>query len=265
MGRLSKLISLQWAFFRASLIADLEFRLNASIQAFNDVLWYLMQIIAFEAIYAQVAHLGTWGLVELRVFLGVLFTVDALYMVFFSRNIYEFSQKVTRGDLDLLLAKPVNSQYLMSCQRMNTTFIFNFVLALCWLFWSLNKLEGGMPWGSLPFLIVLIPMGLLIQYSCSFSFSALSLFTVRSEGMLQLSQMTFRLGMRPDNLYMPWVRYLVLLVIPTGLIASVPTRLLLGPFDPALLAWMVIATVGFLWISSLIWRRGLRFYASAST
>ena len=66
-----------------------------------------MQIILFEALYLHVDSLGGWGIAEMRVFLGVLFLVDAFQMVLFAHNFDVFSEKIVHRDLDLLLLRPV--------------------------------------------------------------------------------------------------------------------------------------------------------------
>ncbi len=38
-------------------------------------------------------------------------------MIILSENLDQFSEKVHKGDLDLLLAKPVNSQFMISLQK----------------------------------------------------------------------------------------------------------------------------------------------------
>ena len=81
---LKKMLSLEWTFFKLSAIADLQVPFNLGLQFVNDILWYTMQIILFEALYLHVDNLGGWGIAEMRVFLGMLFLVDAFQMILFA-------------------------------------------------------------------------------------------------------------------------------------------------------------------------------------
>src|ERR1700722_7760158 len=98
LAALKKVIKLEWALFKLSAIADLQVPFNLGLQFVNDILWFLVQILLFEAIYLHVDTLGGWGIAEMRVFLGVLFFVDAFHMIFFSYNFDTFSERIARRD-----------------------------------------------------------------------------------------------------------------------------------------------------------------------
>jgi ABC-type uncharacterized transport system permease subunit len=70
---------------------------------------------------------------------------------------------------------------------------------------------------------------------------------------------------RPDRIYKGWMRLLLTVALPFGLMASFPTRILLEPFDPWVLAQFLGVLIGFFGLIGLVWRAGLRAYASASS
>jgi ABC-2 type transport system permease protein len=76
----------------------------------TDIFWYIAQITTFEVLFHHTQYIGSWNLEQMRVFLGVVFVVDALYMIILSENLDQFSEKVRKGDLDLLLAKPAKKR-----------------------------------------------------------------------------------------------------------------------------------------------------------
>ncbi|MBX9767816.1 MAG: ABC-2 family transporter protein, partial [Bdellovibrionales bacterium] len=137
MGALRKYLSIYNGLFRASLTADLQFRANFTVRILGDILWYVANIFVFEILFLQTSNLKGWTIEEMRIFLGVLFTVDALWMIFFSENLDQLSEKIRKGDLDLLLSKPVQSQFMMSCQKVSSAYIGNLLLAGFWLWLSL--------------------------------------------------------------------------------------------------------------------------------
>src|SRR4051812_35098284 len=129
MKILKKYLTLFRSFFFVSLIADFEYRLNVFVRMFADCMWYAAQISVFEVLFSHTTRLGGWSVEETRVFLGVLFLVDAVWMLLFSENLDRFSDKVSKGDLDLLLTKPVNSQFMISFQRVSTAYLTNIVIS----------------------------------------------------------------------------------------------------------------------------------------
>lgn len=264
MKKLWKLFTLYTAFFRASLTADLEFRANFVIRIVTDLFWYIAQIASFEVLFLYTDQIGGWTQPQMRVFLGVLFVVDALYMTAFSYNLDTLSESVRKGNLDLLLTKPVSSQFMISCQRVSTAYLGNLALAAGWLVWALLQLEGASLWRLL-WLFLMVPSGALIFYAMRFFFSAMSVIFTRAENLQYLWYHLYRLGLRPDTIYYPWLKLVVLTAIPVGLIASVPARLVLGMANFGLAAWAVAAAAILVWLSTKFWTFTLKHYASASS
>lgn len=264
MKTLQKYFHLFVAFFRASFVADLEYRANFATRIVTDIIWYAAQIITFEALFRVTDQIGSWNLLQMRVFLGVLFFVDALYMILFSENLDRMSEKVRKGELDLLLAKPVSSQFMISCQRVNTAIIGNLILAVSWLAFALNGLPE-FSWLRLLWLLVLVPAGLLSLYAVRFSFCAVALIFTRADNVQYLWYQLYRLGMRPDSIYVPWLKVMILTVLPVAVVASVPSRALLEPPDFALFSWVIVWSFGLLYLSHRFWNYCLKFYGSASS
>ncbi len=257
---MKKMFTLEWSLFKLSAIADLQVPFNLGLQFINDILWYAMQIILFEALYLHFDSLGGWRIAEMRVFLGILFIVDAFQMILFAYNFEVFSEKIARRDLDLLLLKPVSSQQLMTSQKLQCGFILNAMFAFAWLLWSFSLLPGGFPWMRSLLIMVVIPAALSIFYSTRLIFSTIALLIIRAEHFHDLYFSFFKMGQRPDKLYGPGIRYLILLVIPVGMIASFPTRVLVDPTDSFALPALITASVSCLFIANRFWHWSVKRY-----
>lgn len=257
---IKKMLNLEWTFFKLSAIADLQTPFNLGIQFINDILWYTMQIVLFEALYLHVERLGGWGITEMRVFLGVLFLVDAFQMVLFAHNFDTFSEKIVRRDLDLLLLRPVSSQQLMTSQKLQCGFLLNVAFALSWLLWSLSLLPEGFPWFRSLLIFIVVPAALSIFYSTRLIFCTVALLMTRAEHFHELYFTFFKMGQRPDHLYGPGIRYIILLIIPVGMVASFPTRVLVDPADSWALPALLAASSISLLVANLFWRWSVKRY-----
>jgi ABC-2 type transport system permease protein len=185
-------------------------------------------------------------------------------MVVFSNNVDFLSELVRKGNLDLLLTKPVNSQFMISCQRASTAHIGNLLMAVAWLAWAIWD-HGQVPWANLPWLFLLVPAGVMTFYSLRFFFSSFSVIFTRAENLQYLWYHLYKLGLRPDTIYVPWLRFVVLALVPVGLIASAPARLVLGDAGPWLGLWALAAAAILVYLSSRFWAFALSKYASASS
>lgn len=264
MNRLIKYFKIYRGFFRASFIADLEYRANFLTRIATDIFWYLAQIITFETIYSHTDNIGGWTIEHMRVFLGVLFVVDAVYMILFHDNLDRMSERVRKGEMDLLLAKPVSSQFMLSCQRVSTALFGNLMIGTSWLIWSLYSLPS-FQWSRLILLILLIPCGVLALYAMRFIFAASAVIFTKSENLQYLWYQIYKLGMRPDSIYFPWLKFLLLTAFPVGLIASVPAQSLVQTPNGLLIFWTFSWTATLLYLSHRFWRFALKFYSSASS
>lgn len=252
------------ALFRASAISELEFRFNILARIFTDILWYGAQLSVFEVVFRHTSQLNGWTLQTIRVFMGVLFVTDSIFMLFFQTNLDQLGTKIRRGSLDLLLAKPVNSQWFLSVQRVSVPYLGNFFLSSAWLIWALVQVPDFQIHRAL-WLVIMVPCSVLICYSLRFIVATSALFFTQADAITQIWWQLYRLGTRPDSTYPLVLRYTVLTFLPVAFLASVPARFLLGWADP-MLALLGCTVAGLLlWASTWLWKRGLRQYSSASS
>lgn len=257
---LKKTLKLEWILFKLSAIADLQVPFNIGLQFLNDILWYLLQIVLFEALYLHVTDLGGWGIAEMRVFLGVLFLVDAFQMILFSHNFDVFSEKIVNRDLDLLLLRPVSTQQLMTSQKLQCSYLLNAIFAFSWLIWSLTLIPGGFPWLRSLLILIIIPAALAIFYTTRLIFCTVALLMTKAEHFHEFYFTFFKMGQRPDFLYGSGVRYIILMIIPVGMIASVPARVLVDPMDTFALPSLLIMAALFLFIANRFWHWSVKRY-----
>jgi ABC-2 type transport system permease protein len=251
--------------FKVSAMAELEFRLNFVVKIATDVIWYAAQIVLFEILFSHTKNISGWTLDSTRVFMGILFMVDSLFMLFIENNLNQLSSKVKQGDLDLILVKPVSSQFMLSLQKMSPSYIGNLFLVLGWLMWSVTQLPQSVPWARLLILFISVPCALAITYSLRLFFAATAIIFTHSENINYVWYQLYRLGMRPDSIYPTWLRYTVWTLIPVAFIGSVPARLIIeAPNFDLILASIGVASLT-LFLSTRYWRFTLRFYSSASS
>ena len=253
------------AFFRASAVAELEYRFNVVLKVATDVIWYGAQLSVFEILFRHATNIGGWTVDSTRVFMGALFVVDSAWMTLFSQNLDKLSDKVRNGELDLLLAKPVNSQFMLSFQRMSVSYLLNVTLAVAWLGYALSRLPEPPPLWRLPIFAAMAACGLAITYSLRFFFSASAMIFDRAENINYVWYQIYRLATRPDAIYPRALRYLVLTAVPVAFIASVPARAMLEKPNPILFVSAFAIAGALLWLTTRFWVYGLKKYSSASS
>ena len=107
-------IKLWRAFFSNSLSRNMEYKMNFIMDLFIDATFYGSYFFLFSVIFSYVDSLGDFTRDAVIIFLIVTYLTDSIFVFFFGSNTFQVNRMVVRGDLDLLLLRPVNSLFFIS-------------------------------------------------------------------------------------------------------------------------------------------------------
>ncbi len=261
---MKKILQLYAAFFKASLVADMEFRLNFVLLMIAEFVWYFTQIVLYEVIFRHTSFIGDWRLEQMRVFIFLALFVDSIYMILWDSNFVKFNDDVRKGNLDLLLTKPINSMFMLSSQRLSTTHFPCFFITAAGLIWACQQIPG-FQWLNFLWLILLVPSGLSVIFCGRFALNATAILFTRADFLQYIWYSLFRLGLRPDAIYAGILRFVLIFFLPFAMIASVPARFLLEPVNWGLVIWAIVMPVLLFYGLSKYWNFCLKNYSSASS
>jgi ABC-2 type transport system permease protein len=253
------------SFFKVSWMADFEYRLNLIVRVVGEFSWYVAQLSVFEVLYRHSDTISGWDVHGMRVFMGTLFLADVFYMILFMENMDNMASAVKRGDLDLYLTKPIDSQFMVSFRKIAVAYFLNLALILLYLVWAIRQLPGSLSTPQLVSFVILLVSGFISLYAIRFMFATLSVFLHDAGNVQFVWHQLYRLGTRPDPLYPSPLRLIVFTIFPVAFFASVPARVLVEGFDVRLLVAAPLVASVMLVFSHLFWNRALRSYSSASS
>lgn len=262
--KIKKYWSLYQAFFRASFVADVEYRLNFVFLVLAEFVWYSTQLILFEVLFRHTKIIGDWNLDQMRVFIFLVLFVDSIYMILWDQSFSSFTDNVRRGGLDLLLMKPINSMFMLSSQRISVSHIPCFFITGAGFLWALNQIPD-FNWYKIFWLILLIPTGLSVIFCGRFALNSTSIIFTRADFLQYIWYSAFRLGLRPDAIYSGFIRIILIFVIPFAMVASIPARILLEPVEAWMLAWALVLPFTLFYLLMKYWNYCLKHYSSASS
>lgn len=252
-------------FLEMSWMSDMEYRMNMVMRVIAESGWYIAQLSVFEVLYTHTTTISGWDVHGMRVFMGTLFLGDVIYMILFMENLENFFSLIRRGDLDQLLTKPIDSQFMVSMKKVSTAYLINLVGICVYLGWAIHSLPQTLSALQLSAFFISMFFGVILVYSLRFMFMSLILVMQDAGNIHFLWHQLFRLATRPDPLYPFYLRIIVMTILPLAFFASVPSRVLVEGFDWRLcLASAVIALVS-LALSHTLWNRALKRYSSASS
>lgn len=245
-------------------VREVVYRTNFLTNFIVDVIWIAVEFVLFTVIYANTDSLGGWSKHQVYFFLGVLFASDALFTVFFTRNLWLFSDLVNKGELDVILTKPVHALFLAFTRWVSLTALSNFILgvAIAVRYAEPAGFAGGWAWLQFPlWMLVSLATALVLR----FAFTVWVFWTDRSWAISRMYYQFFGFATKPDAIYPKAVRYTILTILPFAFIGSVPARAMLNGLSLGEYGLIAAVLAAFIVFDGWMWRMGLRRYQSASS
>tara|TARA_B100001250_G_scaffold380748_1_gene372446 strand:+ start:1583 stop:2314 length:732 start_codon:yes stop_codon:yes gene_type:complete len=243
----------------------MEYKMNFILDLFIDAIFYGSYFFFFSVIFSYVDTLGDFSKDAVIIFLIITYLTDSVFVFFFGSNTFQVNRMVVKGDLDLLLLKPVNSLFFISFRYVATYSIISAILLLALLIRMTSIYPD--PIGIINYVIFFISfaMGILILYSLEFLVACLVFWYKNfSVGGWLCSELT-KYSRRPDSIYSGILRKLLFSFFPMAMISSIPARMLIFGPDFYMLLCQLFITFFALLLTLFVWNKGLIRYDSASS
>ncbi len=270
------------AFARNSLVRDMTFQSNFIIEAISSASWMLMNLGFYLLIFRytnEIGHATGWGQYQFFVFLATTLFINSIVQTFFMPNCEEISEQIRTGRLDFALVKPIDTQFLVSLQKVDWSSLVNFAFGLALLSFSLWKLTQDAidPLVISPLQVVLYPLyvacGVAILYSLMIALSATSIWLGRNQSLYDFWFYITNFSRYPMEIYDGNVagkalRAAFTFVVPILVVVNVPARMMAWPMSDQ--GWLLVvvglvATVVSLAGSRWVFVKALESYRSASS
>ncbi len=255
------------AFIRASLQQELAYRTNFVISLLQSLLNFGAGLLGLLVLFGQVETIQGWTFASTLAVLGLYLTVGALRSLFISPSLDSLAGMggdIWTGALDFTLLQPIDAQFLASFRRWRLFALFDLILGLGVLGVAITQLQATMTPADLLAFLILLFAALLAIYSILLAFTGLTfwspgfLFSWVFDGIFQMARY-------PVGVYPGWLRLVLTWVIPLGLITTLPAQALSGDWSPGVLVGSLVTALILFVGASVLFRGGLKRYASASS
>lgn len=259
-------------FFRNSLLRELMFRGNILITLVTRSFWFVVQIVMFGLIYRNVTRINDWTREEYFGFMATGMLINAIVEAFFMPNCARFSELIRTGDLDFALLKPIDTQFLVSMEKMELAMVSQIVFAIALLAYSVASAQGHVTLSAVVVYLILVGAAVTFFYSLMIGLAATSVFFGRNQGLLDFWFYVTIFARYPSSIYSgsptaEVFRFLFSYVVPILLVVTVPARVVLGKtLEPGWLTWLTVALAALTFaVARTVFHWSLRYYRSASS
>lgn len=261
-------------FARNSLVRDMTFRWNFILDCVSSLSWVFMQLGFYLLIFEHTREIGSgtgWHKWEFFVFLSTTLFINSIVQAFFMPNASEFSELIRSGNLDFALLKPIDTQFLVSLQKIEWSSLANFLFAIVLVAISLGHLYRPTPL-QVALYVLYVGCGVTMMYSLMIALGSISVWLGRNESLYDFWFYITNFARYPMEIYsgpigrILW--YAFTCIVPILLVVNVPARLLAWPLvkqDWRLAALCLVATAASFAVSRLLFQRALLAYRSASS
>jgi len=255
------------SFVRVSFQEEAAYQSNFFIHVFYSLLNLVTGVVGLSILFSQVQQVNGWDFSATLALLGVYLTVSALRSLFIAPGLEALAGmdgEIWSGRFDFTLLRPLNIQFLVSLRKWRLFSLFDLLLGWGVLGAALVEMRFALSLGQAAIFLLALFSGLLVLYAILLGFTGLVfwspdvLFTWLFDGLFQMARY-------PLAMYPGWLRWVLTWIVPVGMITSFPADALRGALSlQALLAGLGLSALLFL-AASLLFRQGLRRYASASS
>lgn len=252
-----------------TLIRELSLRGNFLIKVSVEVLWLGILMAFYETVFARTQVVADWPKHEYFFFVGCFFAINGVLETLFLENCNEFSNLVRTGDLDFLLLKPIDEQFLITCRRIDWSVAPNILMGFGVMTISLVNQSWNFDLIRILLFLLTFTCGIAIAYSFMLVLTSFSVWLVRNQSLMEMWWLFSSLARYPREIFQRgWAHsmdFIFTYILPILLVVNVPARTMVKLLEPRMILFLIVMTAGSLTVSRRFFQRALRSYRSASS
>lgn len=264
-GDMKRYLKIYVRLLKINFSALVVYRSNFVSDVAASLFWGIFSVISMYLLTSRVTTVYSWKREELMVLTGVYSIVIGIFHVVFSGNFRRFSRVIHLGQLDSVLIKPVDSQFLLSFYIVNYATIPRIIGGIVFVIIYLNRIGVTVNMVDIVLFSIVTCIGILLLYSVWYVIVSI---TIWQSNLSNITDFLFDFtssAKYPQEMYQDLKQFVLFIFIPLTLIVTVPTKILLHrSYTNDMIAASIFAVVFFI-ISRKFWKFALRYYTSASS
>jgi len=257
---------------RNGLVRDMMFRGNFLIECGTSIAWIGINLCFYLLIFQYTRDIAGWDKYQYFVFLATGMFVNGLMQAFVMPGIEEFSELIRRGNLDFILLKPIDTQFLVSFQRVKWSSLTTVVVGGGILVYGLCQMGFTPTLWAICVYPLYVFCGVAILYCVMVILASTSVWMGRNQSLGDFWFYVTIFSRYPLEIYRGQlgepIRLGFSFVVPILLAVNVPARFMARPMREGewiLAVYTLIATAVSLVVCRWVFVTALRGYRSASS
>lgn len=254
-----------YLFFKYSLMRTMMYKQDFVTWSLVNIGWTVFTIMFYQLLYLRVDTIAGWTKAELLLLQGVFFIFESFLWGTFSDNFSQLPIKINQGTLDFDLVKPINTQFLISFQRIAIDNFSSAFLGIFTIFYALRLGNIHPTITQVLLAIAAVIIGLIFVYSTYFITMSFAFWFDRFDNLHFLYPSVREFWHYPHSFYKGILRFLLVIATPIALVTTIPTQILLNISNLSLVLRLTLFSISSLIFSHLFFQLAIRKYSSASS
>lgn len=260
MRRVLRAVSIFW---RASVQAELEYRVNFVLSALTATLGLAGGVFGVSLFYQNENAFAGWTFDEALVVLGVFTLLTGFSAAVLVPNLSKIVDHVEMGTLDFILLKPIDSQLHVSVRAFSIWGVPDIALGIGLI--AYGSRNASLSASSVVVFGASLLCAALLLYGLWFLLASTSIWFIRVYNAAEVLRGLLEAGRFPIAAYPAAVRVFFTFAVPVAFMTTTPAALLVGRADASGLLWAACAAAIAFATSRTVWKVALRSYTSASS
>lgn len=262
---MKKYLQLFNSLFKHSFKRYLEDRKGVIGFTFFTTINFFLQIYIVSIMFMNTKSLAGWSKEEVFLLVGILRLFTTIFSLFFQRSINHLVGEVKMGNLDLILTKPLNSQFYYSFFLMRAFEMINLSIPIIFIGYALLHLSVSYFWVHLFGMTILIICGVVIFYSIYISLASLVFKFGSFDSFPSVFNILTIPLLAPTDVYGYTSNFVLTFLLPLAFVVTIPAKLMTDKAQPWFVLIGILFAAGCLFISTRIWNQSIKHYSSASS
>jgi viologen exporter family transport system permease protein len=255
---------------RYSVVRTLMFRGDFFVWSLVELFWMSVNLMLIEVMYSHTGSIAGWGKYEMILLVGTSLLIQRFLMGFFWSSIFELGRNVRNGNFDFFLAQPGHVMFMATTRKLDPDSLANSVVAMGVVTYAARHIPGlhVTPLGLVLYAGMIV-CGVIIHYSILIITMSLSFWMTSSQGFEGSYFTLTEFSRLPSKAFLrfPVLNILFVWILPVVVVTNAPANTFLHGIAQNWnwLLGLLAATAGWFAFALLVFHRGLRRYASASS
>jgi ABC-2 type transport system permease protein len=265
MRKTLRYIRLLLLMIKLAISEEMEYRSNFFANVLSTVSGLFVSLLTLQVFFNQTQAIGGWSFEQVLVLLGIFNALDGVVKMVLRPNIGRIVQHIRKGTLDLILTKPVDSQFYVSFRHILFWPITDVLTGFGLVAYGIVQMGITLTASHLLWFALLFAAALVTLYGIWMLLMTMSFWFVKVENLTFLFTSLFETARFPITVYRGMLRALLTYVFPVAVLTTFPAAALVGKLTGTDALISVVIAVLMVTVARQFWKLALRNYTSASS